>query len=306
MGISQKDIKLLWGRAGNRCSICQRELSLDSNADKSSHLVGEQAHIIGEKDSAARGDSYLDLNERNTYHNLILLCPTHHVEIDKNVNDWSVERLYQQKSQHELWVNESLSCYVNSSHQAAEATITSIIDSAVELLNFEDWCDWLYSTLPPRNQLPYQLSNTAPRFLDKLAAAVWPEDCVEFRVAATQLGKTLNHAIDTFLRHAELRGDYWWGIKFYKEAGWNKNYKQDVERYKEWEKELSTAFYESTKAANWFCDIVRKDINPMFFTDSGRFHLAEEHANSNTIEGRVPLYTKEEIAQLIKGKNSST
>lgn len=29
MGITQKDIKLLWGRSGNRCSICRRELTQD-------------------------------------------------------------------------------------------------------------------------------------------------------------------------------------------------------------------------------------------------------------------------------------
>ncbi|MEA1975365.1 MAG: hypothetical protein U9N10_07360, partial [Bacillota bacterium] len=42
---------------------------------------------VGEKEDAARGKSQLSLDERNTYHNLILLCPTHHTEIDKNEED---------------------------------------------------------------------------------------------------------------------------------------------------------------------------------------------------------------------------
>jgi hypothetical protein len=108
MGISQKDIKLLWGNSGSRCAICRTELIQDKKAGDLSYVLGEQAHIVGEKQNSPRGDSSLSVEERNKYNNLILLCPNHHTEIDKNEYNWSIEKLHQQKSKHEKWVNDSL------------------------------------------------------------------------------------------------------------------------------------------------------------------------------------------------------
>lgn len=53
MATSQKDIKLLWGRSASRCAICKKELSL--NVAQQSIALGNQAHIVGEKDGAPRG-----------------------------------------------------------------------------------------------------------------------------------------------------------------------------------------------------------------------------------------------------------
>lgn len=72
MGIKQKDIKILWGRSGNRCAICRTELIQDSLAATSSFTLGEQAHIVGDKPGAARFTSSLTEEQRDSYHNLIL------------------------------------------------------------------------------------------------------------------------------------------------------------------------------------------------------------------------------------------
>jgi hypothetical protein len=109
MGISQQDIKLLWGRSGNRCAICTTELSQDSKNATVASPLGEQAHIVGEKPDVPRGTSILTEQERNSYHNIVLLCPNHHTEIDKNIPDWPVEKLHMKKQKHELWVQRSLS-----------------------------------------------------------------------------------------------------------------------------------------------------------------------------------------------------
>ena len=97
-----KDIKILWGRSGNRCSICKLELT----ADGSMETLGEMAHIVGQSQNGPRGNH--DLTNRDSYDNLILLCPTHHVEIDKDVTAWPVERLRAIKADHEAWVSEQL------------------------------------------------------------------------------------------------------------------------------------------------------------------------------------------------------
>ncbi len=100
----EKEIKILWGRSGNRCAICKLELTPDGDRE----TLGEMAHVVAKSKDGPRGKSELDSTERDTYKNLILLCPTHHTNIDKNYQDWSVERLLKIKTDHEAWVSEQL------------------------------------------------------------------------------------------------------------------------------------------------------------------------------------------------------
>ncbi len=98
--ISEKDIKLLWGRSGNRCSMpnCKTQLSKDEGQGI---VIGHMAHIRGEKESAARWDPGLSPRERNSYANRILLCPNHHSEIDKNEAKYTIDYLLKIKTEHE-------------------------------------------------------------------------------------------------------------------------------------------------------------------------------------------------------------
>ena len=84
MGIPEKDIKLLWGRAAGRCSYCNIDLTcaLETAAPI---VIGEMAHVIAKEENGPRGSNLIAPNIRNSYQNLILLCPTHHTMID-NVN----------------------------------------------------------------------------------------------------------------------------------------------------------------------------------------------------------------------------
>lgn len=63
--------------------------------------MGEEAHIKGEKPSAPRYDPAQSPVERESYANRILLCPTHHTEIDSDPATWTVARLQQMKTDHE-------------------------------------------------------------------------------------------------------------------------------------------------------------------------------------------------------------
>jgi len=100
MTLKTRDLKKLWGRSGNICSFpgCGVELAREK---KMNRVIGEEAHIKGEKDSAPRYDRNHTQEERECYENRILLCPTHHTEIDADPIAWTVDRLYQIKSAHE-------------------------------------------------------------------------------------------------------------------------------------------------------------------------------------------------------------
>src|SRR6266568_9698134 len=62
-------------------------------------------------------------------------------------------------------------------------------------------------------------------------------------------------------------------VAFYK-LTWHEDesvYLTLLAEYRAWEKECFFWPWISTKAANWVCDIVRRDINTMFFAIEGRF-----------------------------------
>jgi len=106
MAVSEKDIKKLWGLAAGRCSRpgCEQECIrfLDS-ADPT--VIGEMAHVIAKKPDGPRGQAG---GGEDTYENLILLCPTHHTEIDKAPDEvFPVVLIHEWKRTHEERVRNS-------------------------------------------------------------------------------------------------------------------------------------------------------------------------------------------------------
>lgn len=105
MSITVRDTKLLWGRAAGRCSLCRVELTADTK--HAAVPLGEQAHIVAEETGGPRGDSPLTGEQRNTYDNLILLCPNCHTRADKDPHKYTVVRLRGAKKEHEDWVRQT-------------------------------------------------------------------------------------------------------------------------------------------------------------------------------------------------------
>lgn len=272
MAISQKDIKLLWGRSGNRCAICRTELTQDKKLTKGSYTLGEQAHIVGEKEDAARGYSTLSPDERNSYHNLILLCPTHHTEIDKNEDEWPVEKLYCMKSKHEIWVQETLAEIADNNKVANELICAEIIDITVDSCRLREWHNWTSFALSVDPNWPKDFPHEIYKYRQKVIATAWPEGFDELRNSVITLSILLLEASNTFLEHCEEHDGILYPIKFYKGNGLhNPNYDEDHKKYEEWLEKCDTTIKESTKAANWFADVVRRDINPLFFASEGKF-----------------------------------
>jgi len=95
MALSEQDIKKLWGLAAGRCSHpgCEQECIRFLGSDTPT-VIGEMAHVIAKQPTGPRGRRE---GGDDTYENTILLCPTHHTEIDKApegafpaalLNDW--------------------------------------------------------------------------------------------------------------------------------------------------------------------------------------------------------------------------
>ena len=67
--------------SGKRCAICNTEL-----IDKYDNIIVEEAHIISSKPNGQGGNIPIVRGEIDSYENFILLCPTHHTDIDSDVN----------------------------------------------------------------------------------------------------------------------------------------------------------------------------------------------------------------------------
>ena len=112
MSISSKSIKLLWSNAAGICSFtgCNEKLSVEEAAEVAPYTLGEMAHIKGNRFGSNRYDARQSIGERDSYNNLILLCPTHHTMIDKAENEaeYSVELLHRMKVNHESFIANRL------------------------------------------------------------------------------------------------------------------------------------------------------------------------------------------------------
>lgn len=301
MTIKQKDIKILWGRSGNRCAICKITLTQDASSVTSSFTLGEQAHIVGDKPGSARSKSLLTNEQRDSYHNLILLCPTHHSEVDSNESDWPVERLHQVKSEHELWVTETLSETVDHVKIAKQAIIASIVDSAVELCDLENWQNWTSFALSPDPKWDKQRPDMLFNFRQKIISAIWPDEFEELKRSAITLSVLLNRAAQKYLEHADLNGERYYPFKFYKAMRNNPNYDRDLASYEAWLDECYSLIYQATKAANWFADTVRQDVNPMFFAEKGKFLIMEGPFMDLSFRTKLLEFSEDEKKSMPKG-----
>ena len=113
MSITQKTIKLLFAAAAGCCSFPDCNQQLVFTHDQEPHLIGEMAHICGEKPNSNRHDTRQTQDQRDDYQNLILLCPTHHALIDRKENEteYSVEVLKKIKLDHEQSIKKQLDQY---------------------------------------------------------------------------------------------------------------------------------------------------------------------------------------------------
>lgn len=99
--------KILWGRGRSLCTICRCRLDITKESGEP-FCNGINAHIEGENPNSARYNPHMTDEERQHYHNLILLCPTHHDEIDKNPEKYTVPYLKQIKKDHEQFILNSI------------------------------------------------------------------------------------------------------------------------------------------------------------------------------------------------------
>jgi hypothetical protein len=127
MAVTARTKMIVWTKAGGRCSSPDCRQQLIANArDGDSSLLGELAHIVAQRPDGPRGRKSPPGGDIDGPGNLVLLCPTHHTEVDSNEGKYTVERLVQIKCDHEQWVSDTLS--PNERFQHSISPDTHVID----------------------------------------------------------------------------------------------------------------------------------------------------------------------------------
>ena len=108
MTISARTRKLLWGRSGSRCAMCQCELIEPGTPVDDESIIGDECHIESARSGGPRHNPELAQGKLDDYDNLLLLCKVHHKLIDDQTSEYPAARLVRIKASHEEWVSEKL------------------------------------------------------------------------------------------------------------------------------------------------------------------------------------------------------
>lgn len=287
--ISVRTRKRLWTRAGNQCAFpgcCQRLLEPIEGTDEDT-IVGIECHIIPREDSPAvsRSESSLSdaekeqyqllIQDRHCYSNLVLMCAVHSAVIDDaNNTEYTVERVIEIKRLREEEIESTKSSQARREDELLlrNAAIVDGWEARVSLSTWQGWLGPVFGDGHPRIRVDYFDRLTEARAW--MFSRVWPgnepllqEAFENFRFVAQDLQLALQ-AYDN-----GRSDDTGWiePIRFYNEPGWMAagNEFSPHQMYEWLTFLLEDLALELTRAANLFCEAVRRTIDPRYRLEEG-------------------------------------
>ena len=283
MSILLKTHKLLWGRSGNKCAMpdCRNDLIADETETDDESIIGDEAHIIARSQDGPRGESTMTPEERDKYHNLVLLCRKHHKIVDDQNIFYTVEKLKEIKHQHEKWVQESLN--LDKAREKDELYYASYVDDIAKMFDFENWNNWTSSLVS--NGYPsirYKKLNELRAIPIFSISRFWPNRYDDLEAAIFNLCNVLNDLTEVFHKYAdedainkakETGEDRTISTrKFYKIDEWNpERHRKLLKKFDYHVSLVGDLSLELTRAANLLIEKIRKYISPKYREEEGKF-----------------------------------
>jgi hypothetical protein len=267
---------MLWGRSGNRCALpsCRKNLVEDETQTDDASIVGDEAHIVAREVGGSRGDSQLTLVERDKYDNLILMCKIHHKMIDDQPFEYTVEKLHEIKTQHLDWVEKNLS--PDTDRQRDDEIYATYIDRWTQLVDITNWKAWSSSVLVGgQPQISVVQFENLIELNNYILSRAWPKRYDKIEFAFNNFRVVMDDFINVFSFYKEKDGDVddplYTTEKFYKKLT-----KWDEEKYNQFLKQfdfhvelVQDLMCEMTRAANYLCDQIRKQLSSSFRINEG-------------------------------------
>lgn len=237
----------------NKCAICHDKL--DPRAIDFDHI----------KEWSATGKTLIK--------NCAALCPNCHRLKTHNLR---VKKIDKSKPEREL---ASLSESKDSLKTAHAVVYGDLIDATVEACQLDSWDKWASRAVSTDMNWDKDSGRRLFEFYTKVIGAIWPKNLPELECSLKRLTYEVYEAFKTFSEHcvpSKTKDEVLVEERFYRSQGWiedDKKYQQLVDEYQAWNDKCRNHIFEATKAANWFADVVRRDINPLFFATKGKFFI---------------------------------
>lgn len=301
MPVSLKTQKMLWGRAAARCAFpeCRRHLVEDIAETDDPTLVGENCHIVAEKDDGPRGDPALLVDERNRYGNLVLLCNVHHKIVDDNEKTWTVEALKTLKQEHEAWVEQSLG--LDKLKLREDTIYADYVDEWARLAHLDTWTGWSSYVLGSgQPRIRADIDDDLEKLRRWLLGRIWPGRYISLETAFRNFQLVLQDFHETLRKHLHYRGrgDLLSTEKFYKIEEWNPSLYQRLSAEFEFHVDLvCDLMLELTRAANLICDEIRRHLAHNYRLQEGDLIVQRGPDMHFQFVEFVPRYSRNEATE---------
>jgi hypothetical protein len=256
--------------------------------------------MVADAVGGPRGKSPLTADERDYYDNLILLCRNHHSEIDSQENTYPVDLLRQIKSDHELWVRQSLPGY-DTAKQRDDEIYAGYIDEwerRCDLDNWTAWSSWVLSGGQP--SLSVDVDEQLFELRRWLLVRVWPNRYPSLEKALSNFARVLSDFQNVFRERAERPhpgSDMLLTVKFYRIKEWNTELYERLGRQYDYHVDLlEDLMLELTRAANHVCDEVRAQLLPSFHLKEGRVSVMSGPHGAMQWREMVVQYDREQTS----------
>lgn len=301
MSISLKTQKILWGRAAARCAFpeCRRRLVEDISETDDPTLVGENCHIVAEKDDGPRGDASMPVDDRNRYANLILLCNVDHKIVDDNPAVWTVPKLKSLKEDHEVWVEQALG--LDKTKLREDTIYADYVEEWARLAHLDTWKGWSSFVLgsgQPRIHADVDRDLEALR--DWLISRIWPGRYPTLETAFHNFHRVLQDFQETLRSRLEDRSarEMLFTRKFYQIEDWDPPLYARLSAQYDFHVDLvSDLMVELTRAGNLVCDEVRRHISHSYRLVEGNLVVMRGPDMNLQWVQFAPRYSPEEAAK---------
>ena len=290
---------MIWGRAAALCSLptCRMSLVVDETEIDDAALIGEICHVVAEAENGPRGKSALTLEERNQYGNLLLLCRNHHKEIDDQEVTYTVAKLQQIKTDHEIWVKKSLPGY-DVRKQRDDEIYGDYVDYWARASLLDEWADWADYVVSGEPRLYVEVEKSLAELGRWLAVRVWPGRYSKVEIAFENFRSVLCDFLDTFHKYSfryEINSKLYYIKKFYKIPYWDEvEYHRLGKLYDNHIQMITTRVFDLTRAANLICDEIRTVISPLYRIKEGHIAL-----HSSPHDATVLQYSEDQKVNIL-------
>ncbi len=151
-------VKALWSKSAGMCNICKADL-WRLKGDGDNYSVGQVAHICAAEAGGPRFNPEFSDEDNRSYQNLMILCPTHHGEVDNDYEKYSADDLRSKKMEHEDWIRSELATQISNLGYPELEVIIKYVETAKNVSQSSDLSLTQISEKIKKNELGDQTEN---------------------------------------------------------------------------------------------------------------------------------------------------